>query len=633
MRSVSFSLSSRLGLGGAEATFVKRDKSGEIFVFGDLMGLIRDDEIFGPEQAFELMCKERGKLAALMRVVVGPCVVVLKQKNRVRVFASPSCPGLYYWKRSGSLHFSSDEDAVYANAKKGDIDEDQLFNALFSNTLSVRSPFKSLFKSIGRCPCAGVLSIDSRLRVKSGIYNLRSSEELEAGAAGVNFEADLKRFSFLMEGTLRLIEEYYEGQDVVLSKSGGVDSSVLLAGLIHNGLPFRAYHVPYHGPKDLTVKLATLITEDLGVDLSITNRKKPELNSLKKRAQTGLGVIHGASFFDFNHDILDKKSKAAVVDLVGQNADSLYAIDTFAPSSIYTDFKRWLPLLKGLRKRVYYSDLFLRPGKAPFWLRLWPFCVSKAKKSASFEQYLKSTVTPAGEHVIPLHEVEAKGMPVWLYKKNKAIKMDSLYEPILGEVVKKYGSLSKVARDTRVKNHVIRVFRWFRTIQNAPSNYHNTGRVDGVQRLVPYSEGPISDFYLNMLLNLKDVFFVKRLSYAYFKQVTGRSYFSFTKRLYLPFLVRLLRLPFLYLKRLFVKEGPSVTLQQFERALPVLKQMIPVQERYLSSFFKNDALAKYVANLYERFEVQDAKKLSKADVAMLCRLVNTELLLRSALAE
>jgi len=73
--------------------------------------------------------------------------------------------------------------------------------------------------------------------------------------------------------------------------------------------------------------------------------------------------------------------------------------------------------------------------------------------------------------------------------------------------------------------------RWCRIIQNVSINYHNSSIYNCFNRVTIYSEGSLADFFLSCQLTLKDVFWVKRLSHAYFKNVAGKSHKEFAKEL------------------------------------------------------------------------------------------------------
>ena len=625
MQKVEFEIGERAStLDGENYKFT--DGNFELYIFGDLVGIVRNEEVFNSKQAFDLLVNviRSEEFVKLLRCSVGAFFVVLRKGNDIQVFASPASSGLNFAERDGVWFFSNVESEFFKRfGSREDVSEEMLFNAVFSNALSVRMPFNSIFKNVKRCSCGSFVQIvGGEAKVRS--FLLKSKAELKEGKIEQNFKKDLEDFSFLMESTLKLLVDYYRDQKILLSKSGGIDSSVLLVALKRIGSNATVYHVPYHGLNDLTVRLAKEITAGVGFDLKIRDESKVNFESLVARARSGLGVIHAPAFFRFNHFTYDEGSKH--VDLMGQNADSLYAIDTFAPCSIYTGLNRWIPVLKGVKNRIYYSEAFLNPEKRRFWIRFWPFKVSKTKMLKSFEDYLKSTAVPAGEHVVPLGENKAKNLSESLAGKVSGFKESYLYEPVLNMGREAFDDFE----DFLVKNHLIRVLRWYRTIQNAPANYHNSAQFEGNNKIIPYSEGPIADFFLNYLLRMKDVFYIKRLSYAYFKKHVGRSYHYFARKLYPNFFVRLVRLPFLILKRR-LKPEVSVNIQQFDEAMLILKQMIKPEEMYLSRFFTDPDFKEYAEALYKKFSLEDLSGLKKADMTELCRLVNVELFLRDVL--
>lgn len=600
-----------------------------IHIYGDFAGIITD-KAYDSRTGFDLFKKAANLPAVekLMRSSLGAFYLVLKDKSGIYLLASASSPGIFYTKTDESIYFSTDEDDIFKKfGRRENIDELHLLNCVASNSLAIRLPFTTIFKNIFRVPCGGFVKIKSDFDAENGIFILKNSDEVEKTVRGLSFKEDLRRFSFLIENSLKLIVDYNRNNEIALSKSGGIDSAVLLAALKKANINFVPYHIPFNGEYDLTTKLAKIVTGFSGYQLSITKVKEPNTTSLGERAKFGLGMIHGPLHMQFNHKDYEADHQRPVISINGQNADSVYFMDTFAPCSIFIGLQRLIPILKTVRKRVYYNGLFLRK-KRPFWIRFWPFSVGRDKLHAIFADYLVSTSLPVNEHVVPLDQKLKSSLPPQIDAKLRELRMEFFYKPLISIANKKYGiDVNKSDPDFKIKNHVLRVFRWFRTMQNAPVNFYNTGRYENIKRVLPYSEGPISDFFLNYMLGFKDMFFIKRLSFAYFESVIGKPHAYFVRKLYPNFLFRIIRLPYLILKRLIKGEPESHAKKQLAFTINILKKMTTPSEKYVCHFCKDKDIADYIASLYEKFEYEPAK-VSKFDVMELCRLINLEVLLK-----
>mgnify|MGYP006872210575 FL=1 len=173
---------------------------------------------------------------------------------------------------------------------------------------------------------------------------------------------------------------------------------------------------------------------------------------------------------------MDISSKAFGYDstlnmINGQNADTLYHVDAFAPnSSTYIPVKI-LRTISKLNSRVMYSDLFLSKNKINWFLRLWPFSVKKKDLDFDLKEYLSSISIPISEHVIPLKEkIDQNDSKInSIIKKNKYKKIFlPIYDYIEAnhkEFLTKPSSLQTLS--------LIKIFRWYITINHVPLNYTN----------------------------------------------------------------------------------------------------------------------------------------------------------------
>ena len=92
-----------------------------------------------------------------------------------------------------------------------------------------KKSFGNIERIIGGCS----LIIDSKLNTTYDLYLLKSTEELNKRQDTGSHDDDLGNFTFLLESTIKLICEI-KYKNIFLAKSGGIDSSVLLAALQSN---------------------------------------------------------------------------------------------------------------------------------------------------------------------------------------------------------------------------------------------------------------------------------------------------------------------------------------------------------------------------------------------------------------
>jgi hypothetical protein len=501
----------------------------EISVYGDLIGIIKDRKVYNSNASFELICEKSGNvnsLNRLARLIIGQCYIFVKKKTKILIFCSCTSPGLFYAKSNNEWYFSNDESDIYSTyGTKGKINEEQILNSIASHQVLIRTPFNSLFDNILRCPCGGYVEIDESLKNEVGLFILRDEEELKREREEQADKYEI--FEFVFENTLKLMAEYYSDFKQVLSYSAGIDSSVLLTAFNKLGIKVDDfYHIPYHGKDIKIAKVAKLINSFVTKKkLTIQESSVPIIDYVKTRGKNGLGTIIGPLYLYFYQQ--EKIKEDFIYDFTGQNMDNLYALETYAPGSTKIGIAKFFAILGTVRKRIYYTEPFLRFNKRPFWLRLWPFSLSVKKYTMKFREYLEMLSTARGEHLFDSNNIEDQQ----INKKLIEFKKENLFAPIAEFFKQKYGErVLTNPSDFYSVNHMIRVHRWCRTTQNVPVNYHNVAKCDNRIRLTPFSEGPLASFYQNHLLTIKDCFKIKRMNYKYFRKNSGKSYFYFIRK-------------------------------------------------------------------------------------------------------
>jgi len=174
---------------------------------------------------------------------------------------------------------------------------------------------------------------------------------------------------------------------------------------------------------------------------------------------------------------------------------------------------------------------------------------------------------------------------------------------------------------------IARIFRWFRTVNNVSVNYHNNQLTSSVNRLLPYTDGPLANFFLKRPLTLSEMFFVKRILYSYFRKNLGRSYTSFCRYKYIDLLSIIRR----KITNAFLGFSPDIdksNSNSYKNEIEILNQMRLSEDKLILSLLSDKETKRMVSELYDLLEVGD-KKLSKEQVMSLCRLVNLENMLYS----
>ena len=138
-----------------------------------------------------------------------------------------------------------------------------------------------------------------------------------------------------------------------------MDSCVLISKAIYNKLNFQGLYIN----SAMKMNICELMVKYLSKKYSFKNKiikkndKKLNFDFLKKNNK-----------FKFHYNLIQSINEISnpnhiqknQVYLSGQNADTLYYIDTFAPNTYQIFINRFLQIVKSLHLRLFYSSFFLK---------------------------------------------------------------------------------------------------------------------------------------------------------------------------------------------------------------------------------------------------------------------------------
>jgi len=614
MDNVEFSIvKSSMTIKCSDGEIYQLEDDKELIVFGDLIGAIHNRVNYKKEELISFLIKTIANSESddkVMSSVIGPCYVVVSLPDQIDIFASCSSPGLFYHYSDGTYHFSNSEKDMFT--KYGDeknLDEHEMLASIVSHQILLRNPFTTIFKDISRIPGGGSLHITTTKKPSEDLFIL----DLNAPSKS---RVDFDEFVFLLESTLNLLLDYYKDQETVLLKSGGIDSAVLLAALGENKIP--CVHLPYGGDKDPQISLARDIVEYRGFPFrkgSIQNNT--DLDRLINLCKSGLGTIPGPQYLRTSLEV-DFNAASKIIALSGQNIDTLYHVDTFAPGSIVTGIIKYIRIFKSIKKRVFYSRFFLRKLNLGVFLSI-VLSIKRSKHKRSFTDYLKSICLPAVEHSIPFSRPKFSSHHGIIEDNFKSCKTKGLFQRFISIVHSREINLDELSSGGKI--HLIKVLRWCRTIQNVPVNYQNLEFAGTIQRIIPYTQGPIANFFLHYELSLVEMVKIKELSHRYFEQKFGRSHGYFAAKQQNSLLT--------YVKQ---KMKPKKNQEaNYDDAFKILNQLIDASDTWLGSMFKDNDNHEYIINLYKKLEHHEKHNWKKAQVMEICRFVNLNLLMQGVL--
>ncbi len=608
--------------------FKKRDtisKNTEFNIYGTLIGWTDGHSIIDNRDILTFM-KDNwsnggfNSFNALMREIVGPCIIEVMSGNEKWFFASPSSSGFYWLKDSKEENIeylvSNDEGNFFRAAlKKGfNLIDGSLMNAIMSHQSLIRPPFDGLFENTKRCPPGFSVKFSmDKSELECFLINSENKTRIQQ-----DFILNKK-----IDAIARLYELYCKNNNSIskLSFSGGIDSTVLL--LSHkSGLDKNNHGFYINRGKVSETNMAQEISKvaDCKIDFI-----KPDENlsytDVRNRAKTGLSIMNGIVYMKhgFKNNPYKISDNKKILILTGQNSDTLFHIDTHAPSSFTVGFLRILKLATSMHLRFKTTIIYYKI------YRLF----NKYGPKNIFPPGVVKTFTSLSEH-----KNKNNNLPIQIlnvindYKKNFYVL--PLENWLKGEFNKKlsYSKLSYSERD----NHAARLARWLRTVGNFHQQFLNLGNYEKTVICTPYSEGPLASELLTYKLGLVDIFKPKFFLHRYISLKLNKTYSNIRKKVlkisFLSFSLQVIIYLLRFMKKKNSKNNNFVNIEEINKLRKIILHKDGTVERLLLKFIKDPMCKSYINQLYDYLDLKiDCNKLDSSKGMQLCRLVNLHLML------
>lgn len=553
-----------------------QSENSSLYILGDFMGAVLDQSTLDKEASLKYLKyffarKDfNSQLKSFMPNIVGSCIFILIDKNsEITFFSSFSSSGLFFSRINNNIKLSTHEECLTQLVDKDnkDIDEDELLANMTLHTIFCRSPFKTFLKKVTRVPAGAYIQIDVKDNYKTKRGILFNRTEIDQSQRD-------QYFKNLLNGVLELQAKYYK-ENLYLFFSGGIDSSLLLSATKKIKKNIKAIFIPYHGVRSRATYTASFVSKILKTNLAITKMGILDDSFIKSSAQSGFGTLSGMQYLGAGNrvDHLDLADKTINV-LSGQNADTLFHIDTFAPASTVVGYKRFIANISARKKRYIYSDSSL----------------TNIKSFNKFNNILEHIASSLDEH--EGFNSSNKIIESNIKKLIRTHKINHSYTPILDILDEEYSIKENFSSsDSGSKIFSLKVMRWFRTVQNVPVNYLNLSKASKINRLIPYTEGPIANFAINYKILPSDHFFEKRIIYWLFFKLSKLNYRLIVNLAFIANFPRLIfdKIQFLFFKKESIADGYKNNISSL--------QMLTTNYHDVHKLFKNEEIINYLLEL------------------------------------
>lgn len=448
-----------------------------------IYSLLGDDKLYDKKEALDLITESFieynvKNIEYLFSRLIGCCILVCEYEEKLIVINSSTSPGIFYKIEADNILLSIDENHILNT--NSNLDINGVLSAIMFHQGLIRDALNTCKSKIKYLPSGCLLEYRYEERLLKYDFYL------------ANHEKSKYSFNDLIE---IIIKSYCKNiKDLFLAKSGGVDSTVLASAYAKNKMKNRkAIHLPYYGYNTPFANTAKKICKTLNINFEFAKNDKSNVNLT---SNTGLGVVIGSEYNKCSFNYLTKNYTNPHI-ITGQNLDSLYMIDSFAPASNEQGLIRLIIIAFTFVKRLMYNGSVINYISKIHKLRLY---------------YIKTFLNGFNEHRAPIISTE-------ITKKYK--DTFDLFEY-------RNRSYNCYLNDQQALNKNIRSLKYLKFIHNTHRNYYNSFLINNIRRLTPFSEAPFVLFFLNMKLTISDSLKIKILCYNYLKD-NGIDYNAIAK--------------------------------------------------------------------------------------------------------
>ena len=399
--------------------------------------------------------------------ILGNCSLIISNNLFFYCVNSSTSPGLFYYVKKKEIYITDKENETFKGIKNLDINA-YASSFLFHQGL-IRDSKNSLNKK-WRYLCSGCdLYLEENKETRSFYFSDQPPIPLSFGKI---LETIMKAYSIALN-------------DVFVAKSGGIDSTCISVAYNKSFINGKLIHIPYFGKSTPAYKTSKEIAKKLDLNFELAESFKSNSN-----INSGLGISIGPEYEKFGFNYLASKYEKVNI-ITGQNLDSLYFIDSFAPSSNERGFIRAFKIVSSFFKRFMFSISFMRVIEF----------FSKYFSANLILKYIGTFLNGFSEHRPPFFFKDLK----------KNAKFKSLFES------RENSYLELINNYNLDLNKKIRSLKYLKFVQNTHRNYFNLKLKHKINRINPFSEGPFVRFFLNYKLSIKDSFFIKPECVNYLK--------------------------------------------------------------------------------------------------------------------
>lgn len=505
---------------------------------------------------------------------IGKFFVIKKRSKKIEIFTSSSFVGLFYFKKGSNIFFTTSEKDILKKKRELNISKEYLDFFVSSHRQIAYSPFIGLDKDIKRLPSGMRLTIKNQTSIKYDFYTNKNS---------YLYKSNFNNYDKILDNIFLSYKKNIKKKVTILF-SGGMDSVVLIAKALHNKLNFKSLYFN----RAMKMNICELMVKYLSKKYKFRNKiiyakdKKIKFYHLKnnKKLKFHYNLIN--SINEISNPKLYKKGETYIS---GQNADTLYYIDTFAPNTYQIFLNRLLVIIKSIHLRLFYSNFFLKVITNEFLLK-----ILFINKKNFFKKRILNLISSGDEHVSYMKYSSNLNDQMLSFRNKTFLK------PLL-KLLKIY-DFNKM--DYKKLHELLVKIKWLRFVVNTHLFFYENRKYINSEFLTVYTEGPLANFFITNKVGFAELFFIKP-----FQQILIKKFLNFN------FLIKQINL------RLKVKFSSEY-------------KKLEVEEKYLKE--NDDALDKFIKTYIKpkkKFEVYLKNLNKKTNTSGKIRVLNLIIFLKN----
>ena len=352
----------------------------EYYFIGNFFNFLIEDNLYKISDFKNLI--KKFSFETLISNSIGKFFVIRKKLSNIEILTSTSFSGLFFVKKGTNYFFTASENEILKKKNKVSLSKDYLSFFINSHRQIAYSPFIGIDSEIKRLPSGMRLTINPSLH-KLDFYTNKNEYFYKN-----NFQNYDKILNLIFLSYKKNVKK-----KITILFSGGMDSCVLISKAIYNKLNFQGLYIN----SAMKMNICELMVKYLSKKYSFKNKiikkndKLINFNFLRKNKK-----------FKFHYNLIQSINEISnpnhiqknQVYLSGQNADTLYYIDTFAPNTYQIFINRFLQIVKSLHLRLFYSSFFLKLITNDFL-----FKILFVNKNNFYKKRILRLISSGDEHV------------------------------------------------------------------------------------------------------------------------------------------------------------------------------------------------------------------------------------------